>query len=218
MTLNCLLPQVTPISLFTLAALNEYPECRVYHFLCSEAEHDLIHRINPLAIETASAEGMDCVLIDGEGSVHDNIPFAVIIDRNHHDPPASYAHYCRISVPILYQELSSMDLKQTETDPIAAVDAEDVGIIAAHLMAHPLPHQESTQFHLEQPVSLAYLQAIHSRLPTTNPNTLSSKLSSPLIHKNDAESLLPGHQLCTLEEFITKYTHSLYHQRFRNAA
>lgn len=110
--MNILIPKVTPISLFTLGGLNEYPECRVYHFPCKPAEHELIHRINPLAIETSAAEGMNCALIDGDCDVlHEAVPFAIIIDHNHNTIHSKFAHYCHISVPLLYQELNAFDFE-----------------------------------------------------------------------------------------------------------
>lgn len=223
------------IGLFTLAALLDSSGCLVYYRPCpsgTETTEGLIKRINPRAISYPFGwAGMDAVLLEEstcatvEGATAAAFVLEIAKSATSNRTPINAASHCVIERPaLLYQQLSQLpsDLlscSSATADQVEAIDAEDIGLAAATILSAPGTHHPVQQaYRLRgRVIPLEVVRAIRHRLPgRQGDNTVAVSPCSTGSHKeeDDFQKIIPGHEPCTIVEFLKKCETSLYHQRF----
>jgi hypothetical protein len=213
---------LSSVALFTLAALIDCEEPVYYRPV---AEHDqLIKKINPTAIEyTGRLDLMDAVMT--EESIESVFTLRIVEETVYASEPvqetssSAVSSGCSLVIPCLYQQLTG---PKTE-NVIEAVDAEDVALAAATILTSSSSssstnrkHHRGQAYHLPgHQISPEFLAAIKHRLPKNpfdSPATVTTATTG--IQNDDWHKLIPGHEVCSIEEFLNKCERSLFHQRF----
>ncbi len=201
------------LGLFTLAALMDCDEeCSVY--FSASGDDQLIakvKKVNPCAIPySGNLDGINTILVEGDSALNTST-FTLLIQQGAAEQVSSHQEpYCVLQVPCFYQQLAYL---QNITDEIEAVDAEDVALIAATILSsHTQPHLGKVYQLPGHRISPDFLAAIKHRLPAIN-QELTTK-DCLMINENDWHKIIPGHETCTIEEYLQKCETSLYHQRF----